>query len=77
MCYSAFQTVRSIFSVIRQGLFYVPLILLLPKLLGVTGICLSQPAADVLTIGLCLALIGPMKRMASKNMRGGNYEETT
>ena len=58
LCYSASQTVRSIFSVIRQGLFYVPFILLLPKLLGVTGICLSQPAADVLTIGLCLALIG-------------------
>ena len=42
---------------IRQGLFYVPLILL-PGLRRITGICLSQPAADVLTIGLCLALIG-------------------
>ena len=57
LCYSASQTVRSIFSVIRQGLFYVSLILL-PGLRGITGICLSQPAADVLTIGLCLALIG-------------------
>ena len=57
MCYSASQTVRSIFSAIRQGLFCVSLILL-PGLRGITGICLSQPAADVLTIGLCLALIG-------------------
>ena len=47
------------------------------KLLGLMGIYLSQPAADVLTIGVCLALIKPMKRMASKNMLGGNYEETS
>ena len=84
LCYMmtiTFQTIGGarmglFLSVIRQGLFYVPFILLLPKLLGVTGICLSQPAADILTIGVCLALIKPMKRMASKNMLGGNYEET-
>lgn len=37
-------------SLIRQGLFYVPFILILPRLLGVMGIYLSQPAADILTI---------------------------
>lgn len=33
----------------RQGVFYLPLILLLPTLLGVTGVEATQPAADFLT----------------------------
>ena len=55
-------------SLIRQGLFYIPFILILPKLLGVTGIYASQPAADVLTILVCVLSIPAMKRIASKNM---------
>lgn len=55
-------------SMIRQGLFYVPFILVLPKLLGVTGISLTQPAADLLTILVCLCSIRSMKRIASANM---------
>ena len=58
-------------SLIRQGLFYVPSILLLPRLFGVTGIYLSQPAADVLTILVCLFSIRSMKRTASRNMDAG------
>lgn len=44
-------------STIRQGLFYVPAILLLPRLLGINGIFLSQPAADALTILVCILSI--------------------
>lgn len=55
-------------SVIRQGLFYVPFILILPKFLGIMGICLTQPAADVLTILVCIFSIKPMKATASRNM---------
>ena len=55
-------------SMIRQGLFYVPFILVLPKLFGVTGIYLTQPAADLLTILVCLCSIRSMKRIASANM---------
>ena len=55
-------------SLIRQGLFYVPFILTLPKLLGVTGIYLTQPAADILTILVCLLSVKSMKRIASRNM---------
>ena len=58
-------------SLIRQGLLYVPFILTLPKLLGVTGIYLTQPAADVLTILVCLLSIKSMKRIASRNMNAG------
>ena len=55
-------------SMIRQGLFYIPFILVLPRLLGVTGIYLSQPAADILTIVVCLLSIKSMKAPASRNM---------
>lgn len=61
-------------SLIRQGLFLVPFILTLPRFFGVTGIYFSQPAADVLTILVCLCSIKPMKTAASRNMaeiRGG------
>lgn len=51
-------------SMIRQGLFYVPFILVLPRLFGVTGIYFAQPAADILTILVCPVSIRPMKRIA-------------
>lgn len=31
-------------SLIRQGIFYIPFIMLLPKSMGAKGIYLSQPA---------------------------------
>ena len=55
-------------SLIRQGLFYVPFIMTLPRLLGVTGIYCSQPAADLLTIVVCVLSVRSMKAIASKNM---------
>lgn len=33
----------------RNGLFYVPLVLLLPRLFKLSGVAMSQPAADLLT----------------------------
>ena len=58
-------------SVIRQGLFYVPFILTLPWFLGVTGIYFSQPAADILTVIVCLLSVKSMKSIASRNMGAG------
>ena len=55
-------------SLIRQGLFYVPFIMTLPRLLGVTGIYCSQPAADLLTIVVCVLSVRSMKAIASNNM---------
>ena len=76
LCYMmtiTFQTIGEaryglFLSMIRQGLFYVPFILVLPKLFGVAGIYFSQPAADVLTILVCLFSVKPMKRIASERM---------
>ncbi len=55
-------------STIRQGIFYVPLILILPRIFSFMGICLSQPIADILTVIVCVLSVNKMKRVASKNM---------
>lgn len=76
LCYMmtiTYQTIGSsryglFLSLIRQGLFYVPFILILPKCFGVTGIYFSQPAADILTILVCLFSVKSLKHTASHNM---------
>lgn len=76
LCYMmtiTFQTIGAsryglFLSTIRQGIFYVPAILLLPPLLGVAGIYLAQPLADVLTLAVCVCSLKPMKRIAKQNM---------
>ncbi len=78
LCYMmtiTFQTIGAsrfglFLSVIRQGIFYIPCILLLPQMLGINGIYLSQPIADVLTLIVCLLSYKAMKRIATKNMGG-------
>lgn len=84
LCYMmtiTFQTIGSsgyglFLSMIRQGLFYAPFILILPKLLGVTGIYFAQPAADILTLLICVFSVKSMKRIASANMLGnGDIEK--
>ena len=39
-------------SVARQGLFFIPLVLILPQFLGQTGVEMTQATADILTV-LC------------------------
>lgn len=77
LCYMmtiTFQTIGAskyglFLSTIRQGLFYVPAILILPGMMGVGGIYLAQPAADVLTLVICSLSYKPMKRIAQENMK--------
>lgn len=77
LCYMmtiTFQTIGAsktglLLPLIRQGIFYVPFILSLPHIWGVRGIYLSQPAADILTVLVCIFLIKPMKKMASQSMQ--------
>lgn len=76
LCYMmtiTFQTIGSskyglFLSLIRQGIFYVPFIITLPKLLGVSGIYFAQPAADMLTILVCVLSVKYMKKIASQSM---------
>lgn len=76
LCYMmtiTFQTIGAskfglFLSTIRQGIFYIPCVLLLPRLWGVNGIYFAQPIADVLTFVVCLLSYKAMKRIATQNM---------
>lgn len=80
LCYMmtiTFQTIGAskyglFLSTIRQGLFYIPVILILPRFLGVNGIYVAQPIADILTLLVCLLSYKAMKRISSQNMEGTN-----
>lgn len=80
LCYMmtiTYQTIGSsrmglFLSMIRQGLFYMPFILILPGILGVKGIYFSQPIADILTVLVCIYLIKPMKQAAALAMDSEN-----
>ena len=39
----------SFLSALRSGLFFIPLVLILPHFFGLSGVWLSQPVADILT----------------------------
>lgn len=52
-------------AISKQGLFFVPAILILPKLFGVTGLQLAQPVADALTFILTYVII----KMVVKELR--------
>lgn len=49
----------TVLALARQGIFYVPLILLLPKILKETGVILVMPIADILAFILTLILVIP------------------
>lgn len=78
LCYMmtiTFQTIGAsrfglFLSTIRQGIFYISCIILLPRIWGVNGIYFSQPIADVLTLIVCLLSYKAMKRIATQNMNG-------
>ena len=71
MCNMMTQTtgkaVRASFlAMARQGLFFVPTVLIMPQLLGLTGVEVSQSIADVISfafaIPIGLSLLNEMKR---------------
>ncbi len=49
-------------SITRQGIFFIPAILLLPNLMGADGVFFAQLAADILTFVAALILIVPFVR---------------
>lgn len=55
-------------STLRQGILYVPFILILPRLFGINGIYLTQPIADVLTLAVTLFSYPMMKRVCEKSI---------
>lgn len=47
----------SFLSSLRNGIFFIPLILLLPALYGILGVQITQAAADVLSFFVCVPLL--------------------
>ncbi len=47
----------SLLAAARQGIFFLPLIFLLPTRFGATGLALTQPASDVLSFLLAIPLL--------------------
>ena len=59
-------------SLCRQGIFFLPLIMILPRLFGVTGVQLAQPLADACTLAatlpFMLMFLEKLKNMSSENL---------
>lgn len=52
------QSVKAAFlASCRQGVFFLPLILVLPNIFGITGMEISQPIADAATFLICLPIM--------------------
>lgn len=46
----------SVVGAARQGLFLIPVVFILPNLLGLAGVEYAQPAADLLAFALALPM---------------------
>ena len=58
----------NILAAARQGLFFVPLILVLPHHFGLLGVEISQPVSDVVTLLVTLPLVYlSLREMPSSN----------
>ena len=52
----------SLIASARQGLFYIPLVLILPKIFGLDGLLLTQVTSDILTFSIAVPLsVGVLK----------------
>jgi putative MATE family efflux protein len=49
-----FSAQATLLASCRQGIFFIPLIFLLPRFWGLTGVELTQPAADLLTFAVSI-----------------------
>jgi putative MATE family efflux protein len=61
----------SVLSMARQGLFFVPLILILPRLLDFTGVMVAQPLSDACSFLLAI----PLSTSFLRKMRGLEEEK--
>ncbi|MGN0970865.1 MAG: MATE family efflux transporter, partial [Aristaeellaceae bacterium] len=52
----------TIIAAARQGICLIPMLLILPRTLGLLGIQMAQPVADVLSLALSIAIVGGILR---------------
>ena len=71
MCNMTFQslgrsTVATFLSSLRQGLFYIPLMLILPRFIGLSGVEYTQAISDILTCAVSIPFaIGFLKEVSA------------
>lgn len=63
-------TQASIVAISRQGLFFLPAILILPGLLGLLGVQISQPVADIFSFSLVVPLGVSVLREMNTQQKG-------
>lgn len=64
----------SILAMSRQGLFFIPVIMVLPSMIGVLGVQLCQPIADICTF--CLALYVGIRKLKELSVLRNAQEKT-
>lgn len=62
-----FKKAATFLASCRQGIFFVPVILILPTFIGVTGVEMAQPLADLLTFFISIPFYVSMSRKLSVN----------
>ena len=63
---SGYGVRSTIISISRQGLFLIPMLLILPPVFGLLGIQMAQPIADALTFGFTMVIVtGVLRQMKS------------
>ena len=67
----------SVLAFARQGLFFLPLILILPGILGLSGVQWAQPAADACTFLLSVPIGYSVIRSLKKQMNEESKSEIT
>ncbi len=65
----------SLLGIARQGIFLIPLVLILPPLIGVLGIQLAQPVSDFLTFLLSVPLQCGLLRQMRREEAGAETKE--
>lgn len=65
----------SVAAISRNGIFFVPAILLLPLFLDLLGVQLSQPIADIASVALCIPMaFGELRSMKREEKAQGSAE---
>jgi len=57
----------AILSALRSGLCFIPLVLILPIFMELTGIQISQPIADIITLTVSLPMVIRFLKHLSKD----------
>lgn len=61
----------------RQGLCFIPAVLILPSVWGLTGLTLTQPVADALAFFVCLPLLIPAALRLRRDWKASREEQIT